>query len=122
MSPFSNLFRLISALFLTLLVEIPFYFLFPSLRERGFLGRAFLANVLSNLTLNLLLLPLERLLPFPWIYLLLLLGEILVFLFEWAFLSYKSYKRGLGPSFPFLVLAANALSCLAGLLVSLGAG
>ena len=119
MSPLSNLFRLISALFLTLLVEIPFYSLFPSLRERGFLGRAFLANVLSNLTLNLLLLPLERLLPFPWIYLLLLLGETLVFLFEWAFLS---YKRGLGPSFPFLVLAANALSCLAGLLVSLWAG
>ena len=120
MSPLSNLFRLISALFLTLLVDLPFYSLFPSLRERGFLGRAFLANVLSNLTLNLLLLPLERLLPFPWIYLLLLLGEILVFLFEWAFLS--SYKRGQGASFPFLVLSANSLSCLAGLLLSLGAG
>lgn len=119
MSPVSNLLRLISALILTLLVEIPFYSLFPFLRKRSFLRRALLANVLSNLTLNLFLLPMEGPLGDPWIYLFLLFGEILVFLFEWAFLS---YKRGLGPSFPFLVLAANSLSLLAGLLLSPLAG
>lgn len=119
MSPLSNLLRLISALILTLLVEIPFYACFPSLRDRRFLSRAFLANVLSNLTLNLFLLPMEGFLGDPWIYLFLLVGEILVFLFEWAFLT---YKRGLGPSFPFLVLSANALSLLAGVLIPLPFG
>ncbi len=119
MNALESLLRLISALFLTLLVEIGFYSLFPFFRNRRFLSRVFLANVLSNLTLNLLLLPLERMAGYPWIYPILLLGEVLVFLFEWAFLSYKVRR---GPSFPFLVLLANCLSYLAGLLLSLALG
>ena len=103
--------RLFLACIITVVVETAFFWI-AGYRQRLDLEIVALANVVTNLSLNLLLGLVPSLYPFPWI----LLLEAVVVAVE-----YLVYRRAFGGSLKLFLLtfAANAITYGIGLIIKL---